>query len=87
MSVSSCALSHGVDFTKVYQRLPLDVYHAVLPESARQGLSVTGCLPTSLRPWEGAAVKGRSRGAGSQMAVAQCATKRTKGPSKRKTQK
>lgn len=45
----------GVDFIKVYERLPRDAYFAILAESARQGLAVAGHVPGSVTPWEAAA--------------------------------
>ncbi|MGK2963698.1 MAG: amidohydrolase family protein [Gemmatimonadaceae bacterium] len=46
---------HGVDFIKVYQRLPRDAYYAILAESARQGLPIAGHVPSSISPWEAVA--------------------------------
>lgn len=46
---------HGVDFIKVYDRLPRDAYYAILAEAARQGLLVAGHVPGSVTPWEAAA--------------------------------
>jgi imidazolonepropionase-like amidohydrolase len=38
----------GYDFIKVYNRLPRDAYFAIADESARQGLSFAGHVPTAV---------------------------------------
>lgn len=50
----------GVDFIKVYQRLTRDIYYAILAESARQGLPVTGHVPWSVSLWEAVAAGQRT---------------------------
>ena len=45
----------GVDFIKVYQRLPRDAYYAILAEAAKENLPVAGHVPSSISPWEAVA--------------------------------
>lgn len=68
---------HGVDFIKVYQRLPREAYYAILAESARQGLSVAGHIPTSITPWEAAAAGQKTVEHLTQVARA-CSTEETR---------
>lgn len=42
----------GVDFIKVHRRVPRDTYFAIIDEAKRQGLTVVGHVPMTVRPEE-----------------------------------
>ncbi len=54
------ALARGADFVKVYGRLPVDVYYAVVAEAQRVGLDVAGHVPRGVSLSEAAAAGQRS---------------------------
>jgi Amidohydrolase family len=42
----------GVDFIKVHRRVPRDSYFAIIDEAKKQGLTVVGHIPMTVRPEE-----------------------------------